>query len=305
VDCGVDCVGFEARGHGADAKHEAPATVLNSLMTVTRAAGALGIPGLYVTQDPGAVDDNAKFGNLSIRIGLGWAKSHRFTTGQCPVMRYNRQLMMAILYDKIQIAKAVKLYNKKNKEKIHFYIVGEIKENKIWKSIKRLKENISATGYVELSEFKTYMGASDIIINLRFPTQGESSGSLHRAFGMGKPVIVTNTGTFSEYPNGVVLKVSHDSNEVNDIYEAISKLVQDTKLREEYGRNAFEFARENCSLKNNAVKYRDFIFDLFNGNLQEKDNIENLTDNLFYLGLTDEEYIKSLCNKLDIGIRWE
>ena len=106
VDCGVDCVGFEARGHGDDAKREAPATVLNSLMTITRAGGALGIPGLYVTGDPGGVDDNAKVGNLSIRIGLGWAKSHFFTTGQCPVMKYNRQLMMAILYDKIKIAKA-------------------------------------------------------------------------------------------------------------------------------------------------------------------------------------------------------
>ena len=106
VDCGVDCVGFEARGHGQDAKREAPATVVNSLMTITRAGGALGIPGLYVTGDPGGIDDNAKVGNLGIRIGLGWAKSHHFTTGQCPVMKYNRQLMMAILYDKIKIAKA-------------------------------------------------------------------------------------------------------------------------------------------------------------------------------------------------------
>jgi glutathione-independent formaldehyde dehydrogenase len=106
VDCGVDCVGFEARGHGDDAQREAPATVLNSLMTITRAGGALGIPGLYVTGDPGGVDENAKVGNLSIRIGLGWAKSHFFTTGQCPVMKYNRQLMMAILYDKIKIARA-------------------------------------------------------------------------------------------------------------------------------------------------------------------------------------------------------
>jgi len=107
VDCAVDCVGFEARGHGADASHEAPATVLNSLMEVTRAAGAVGIPGLYVTGDPGGVDENAKVGRLSVRIGLGWAKSHVFTTGQCPVMKYNRQLMQAILHDKIHIAQAV------------------------------------------------------------------------------------------------------------------------------------------------------------------------------------------------------
>jgi glutathione-independent formaldehyde dehydrogenase len=100
-------VGFEARGHGANAATEAPATVLNSLMEITRAAGAIGIPGLYVTGDPGGVDENAKVGRLSIRIGLGWAKSHVFMTGQCPVMKYNRQLMQAILHDKIKIAKAV------------------------------------------------------------------------------------------------------------------------------------------------------------------------------------------------------
>src|SRR5579859_4598156 len=98
VDCAVDCVGFEARGHGAASSKEAPATVLNSLMTITRAAGAVGIPGLYVTDDPGGIDDNAKTGNLSIRIGLGWAKSLHFMTGQCPVMKYNRGLMIAILY---------------------------------------------------------------------------------------------------------------------------------------------------------------------------------------------------------------
>jgi glutathione-independent formaldehyde dehydrogenase len=107
VDCGVDAVGFEAHGYGTDATQERPATVLNSLMDITRAGGALGIPGLYVTGDPGASDDAAKHGSLSIRLGLGWAKSHAFFTGQCPVMRYNRQLMMAILKDRVQIAKNV------------------------------------------------------------------------------------------------------------------------------------------------------------------------------------------------------
>ncbi|MBO4237669.1 formaldehyde dehydrogenase, glutathione-independent [Pseudonocardia alni] len=106
VDAAVDAVGFEARGHGRDAG-EAPATVLNSVMEVTRVGGALGIPGLYVTGDPGAADDKAKEGTLGVRIGLGWAKSHSLTTGQCPVKKYNRQLMQAILSDRAQIAKAV------------------------------------------------------------------------------------------------------------------------------------------------------------------------------------------------------
>ncbi|MEZ0492766.1 formaldehyde dehydrogenase, glutathione-independent [Kineococcus sp. TBRC 1896] len=107
VDCGVDAVGFEARGHGSGSATEAPATVLNSLMELTAAGGALGIPGLYVTGDPGGVDEAAKKGSLSLDLGTGWAKSLSFTTGQCPVMKYHRGLMMAILHDKVQIAKAV------------------------------------------------------------------------------------------------------------------------------------------------------------------------------------------------------
>jgi glutathione-independent formaldehyde dehydrogenase len=107
VDSAVDCVGFEARGHGKDAGVERPATVLNSLQELVRAGGSIGIPGLYVTGDPGGVDDAAKVGALSIRIGLGWAKSCSFFTGQCPVLRYNRQLMQAILHDKVHPAKAV------------------------------------------------------------------------------------------------------------------------------------------------------------------------------------------------------
>jgi glutathione-independent formaldehyde dehydrogenase len=106
VDCAVDAVGFEASGHGAGAG-EQPATVLNDVMSITRAGGRLGIPGLYVTGDPGAVDAEAKEGTLKVRLGLGWARSHSFTTGQCPVLKYNRGLMMSILHGKAQIAKAV------------------------------------------------------------------------------------------------------------------------------------------------------------------------------------------------------
>jgi glutathione-independent formaldehyde dehydrogenase len=106
VDCTVDAVGFEASAPGPDAGEE-PATVLNAAMSITRAGGALGIPGLYVTEDPGGKDEAAQHGMLAMNFGLGWAKSHAFYTGQCPVMQYNRELMMSILNDKAQIAKAV------------------------------------------------------------------------------------------------------------------------------------------------------------------------------------------------------
>lgn len=106
VDSGIDAVGFEAKSNGPQSD-DAPATVLNSLMGLVRAGGALGIPGLYVTDDPRGIDQDAQTGTLKVRLGLGWAKSHTFSTGQTPVMKYHRQLSMAILHDRIQIAKAV------------------------------------------------------------------------------------------------------------------------------------------------------------------------------------------------------
>ncbi|WP_022919260.1 formaldehyde dehydrogenase, glutathione-independent [Ruania albidiflava] len=107
VECAVDAVGFEARGHGGDAGTEKPATVLNSLMDITGSGGSLGIIGLYVTGDPGASDEAAKKGSLSLSLGTGWAKSLAFVTGQCPVMKYHRGLMNAILHDRVNIAKNV------------------------------------------------------------------------------------------------------------------------------------------------------------------------------------------------------
>ncbi|KZB54809.1 aldehyde dismutase [Thalassospira lucentensis] len=104
VDSAIDAVGFEARGHTGG---EQPAIVLNQMMEITRAAGSIGIPGLYVTEDPGAVDDAAKQGSLSLRFGLGWAKAQSFHTGQTPVIKYNRQLMQAILHDRLKIADIV------------------------------------------------------------------------------------------------------------------------------------------------------------------------------------------------------
>ncbi|MCG7599764.1 formaldehyde dehydrogenase, glutathione-independent [Halomonas sp. McH1-25] len=104
VDSAIDAVGFEAVGHGGK---EQPAVVLNQMMEVTREAGSIGIPGLYVTEDPGATEKAAQTGNLSLRFGLGWAKAHSFHTGQTPVVQYNRQLMQAILHGRLNIAEIV------------------------------------------------------------------------------------------------------------------------------------------------------------------------------------------------------
>ena len=106
VDAAIDAVGFEATQHGTR-DEPGPASVLNQLMDITFVAGGVGIPGLYVVEDPGAPNEDAKKGMLKVQIGKGWSKSLHFHTGQAPVLQYNRQLMQAILHDRIPIAKIV------------------------------------------------------------------------------------------------------------------------------------------------------------------------------------------------------
>lgn len=100
VDCGVDCVGFEAHGHGPDAEDD-PAAVINGLFEVVRASGSMGIPGIYSAGDPYAKNEKSKQGIYELGFGKAWIKSPSLTAGQCPVKKYNRNLMMAILWDRM------------------------------------------------------------------------------------------------------------------------------------------------------------------------------------------------------------
>ena len=69
VDSAIDCVGFEARGCGHHHHEERPAQVLNDLMQVTKAGGQIGIPGLYVTEDPGAHSKEVRTERIAV-MGL-------------------------------------------------------------------------------------------------------------------------------------------------------------------------------------------------------------------------------------------
>lgn len=99
VDCSVDCVGFEAHGLGRQSDVEAP--LWNPLIEATRVPGAIGVPGLYLPEDPGGADQMRKKGFQTINAGLAWVKGHSIWGGQCPVMKYHRELMEAILHDRI------------------------------------------------------------------------------------------------------------------------------------------------------------------------------------------------------------
>src|SRR5215471_5780078 len=95
-----------------------------------------------------------------------------------------------------------------------------------------LQDIVIETGFVPESEFLEFMNTADIVANLRYPSMGESSGSLVQAMSLGKPVLVTNDASFAELPDNVVIKISHGSQEILEIVCALRFLIETTEQRE-------------------------------------------------------------------------
>jgi glycosyltransferase involved in cell wall biosynthesis len=115
--------------------------------------------------------------------------------------------------------------------------------------------------FAPIDDFNGYLAACDVIINLRYPTVGENSGTLHRAFGMGKAVMVSDVGSFHEYPDNVCLKVPVDWTESEYLYEFMRVLAMRPEIARAIGARARDWAARHCSWDSVAERYARFLND--------------------------------------------
>jgi len=185
-------------------------------------------------------------------------------------------------------------YVKKQGHKFKYIIVGKVeKDLNIDKIIKKfeLEDFVEVTGYVSLEDLKKYMIATDVCMSLRYPSHGESSAILHRALGMGKFVVLTNEGTFSEYPDDVCAKIEME-NEIENIENIILDCIKGKIDIEKHEKNSLEYAKHNFNIKDNSFIYKSFIENPSNALLYDK--LDIISDYLFKLGITDMDIIESL-----------
>lgn len=104
-----------------------------------------------------------------------------------------------------------------------------------------------------------YLAACDIILNLRFPTVGESSGTLLRSLGLGKAVLVSEIGSFAEFPEDVCLKVPVDAREEDLIFEYLNLLVSRPEVSHALGERARDYVAQECNWAAVARQYADFM----------------------------------------------
>ncbi|MEH1867767.1 MAG: glycosyltransferase [Nostoc sp.] len=124
-----------------------------------------------------------------------------------------------------------------------------------------LQDQVKVTGYVNMPDFYRYIEVSDICLNLRFPFNGESSASLLRILSVGKPTIVTDIGSFSDFPNDVVFKIPYlgQSDEVEEILKSLILLTQNSDYRKTLSENAYKYIAQEHSPDKCANLYAEFI----------------------------------------------
>lgn len=137
-----------------------------------------------------------------------------------------------------------------------------------------LGNNVRVLGYVPIEEFVEYIGACDICLNLRYPTAGETSGTLLRALGLGKAVIVSDLGSFSDLPDDICLKAPVDDSEVDFIVEYINLLIERPEIRTVIGERARKYVAEECSWDRVGKRFVDYVAAVHRG--QPLDDIEEL-----------------------------
>ena len=121
-----------------------------------------------------------------------------------------------------------------------------------------LGDRVRITGYTTEKDFFRYLKAADAIVNLRFPTAGETSGTLIRSLGAGKPVIVTDFGQFGELPDDICLKVTGGVDEEKELYAKLRALIYRPTLREQLSRRASEWIRSENEISRCAARYLNF-----------------------------------------------
>jgi glycosyltransferase involved in cell wall biosynthesis len=120
-----------------------------------------------------------------------------------------------------------------------------------------LGDMVRFTGYATEEQLAAWLTHADFCVNLRFPNTEAASGSAIEQLAYGKPLIVSDTGFYSELPNDCVLKVRVDR-EADDLAAAAERLVSNAQLRQAMSARARTYARETFRADRYAEGIQDF-----------------------------------------------
>jgi SAM-dependent methyltransferase/glycosyltransferase involved in cell wall biosynthesis len=186
----------------------------------------------------------------------------------------------------------------------HYTLVGE--PNSFFDVRALVREHgmdgrVTITGHVRLDEFEQRIAATDIALNLRERTVGETSASLCRLMAAGVPAIVFNVGAFSELPGDAVVKIDQDENAEALLQAYLRRLIEDSSLRERIGRNARQHILARHDIQQGAASYLTFIHEVI-ALRPRKQFLRNIADEMFLLGVrtNDEMLLREVATEVAV-----
>ncbi len=162
-----------------------------------------------------------------------------------------------------------------------------------------LSDRVTITGHVTLAEFERYISETDIAINLRQRTVGETSASLYRIMAASVPAIVSNVGAFAELPDDAVVKIDHDHYTDALLQAYLRKLLEDTQFRLRIGANARRHVLSEHDGQQSAARYLDFIREVI-ANRSRKQLINRVSDEMSLLGMraNDDSVLRGIASEV-------
>jgi glycosyltransferase involved in cell wall biosynthesis len=159
------------------------------------------------------------------------------------------------------IIKAFKSFHNKHKNSI-LLLVGKVADTIDLNALLEkysLKKSVKITGYVDFASFQEYISMSDVCLNLRYPSGGETSAALLRIMACGKLVFVSNYSQFAELPDDCCVKIDLGKNEVAELIAYLNLLYEDSNVRSKIGCNAKEYIKKNHTLESSAKLYAECL----------------------------------------------
>jgi glycosyltransferase involved in cell wall biosynthesis len=165
-----------------------------------------------------------------------------------------------------RIDKVIKVIgeNKKIASKINYVIIGQYEHNGRYFALLQsllkkygLQDRVKFLGYQPNETLYSYLAAADIFLNLRFPAMEGASWSVVEQLQFGKPVIVTDTGFYSELPDDCVVKIN-PNREDEELTIMLNKLISDASFRDKIGKKGRQFAIENFSSSKYCTSFLNF-----------------------------------------------
>lgn len=164
---------------------------------------------------------------------------------------------------KIEIIIKILSENKYLARKVKFLILGAEVDKKYSRYLKslvkkhKLEKTVKFLGYISNNLLYRYESITDIFINLRFPFTGGASWSVIEEMHFAKPVIVSDTGFFSELSDDCVVKIQSGQEEKN-LLDALKKLIKNKNLRKQIGESGRQFAINNFRVDIYCNKFKKF-----------------------------------------------